>query len=395
MRAVTLNADWVPKPDFKLGTKDIDGKLTYLGSKVWKNPRTEIVERDIPVPGPDEVLIEVKACGICGSDVHMRQSDDEGYIFYPGLTAFPSTLGHEFSGTVVEAGKNTINKRTGKQYEVGEAVCSEEMAWCAQCKPCADGYPNHCESLQEIGFSIDGAYSRYIKVHSRYLWSLESLREKYGEEKMWLLGSLVEPTSVAYNAVIERGGGIRAGENVFILGGGPIGAAACAVLRQSGANTVILSEPSASRREMALSMGATHAIDPTSVDVAKAVLDITNGVGAKIILEATGLPGIVWPDIEKIIWEGRTVNSTVVIVARADAKIPLTGEVLQVRRANVVGAQGHSGHGTFPNVISSMAAGMDVSPMITKKIGLDEADDNLVMLQKDRDEVKITLTNFD
>ncbi len=395
MRAVTLNADWVPKPDFKLGTKDIDGKLTYLGSKVWKNPRTEIVERDIPVPGPDEVLIEVKACGICGSDVHMRQSDDEGYIFYPGLTAFPSTLGHEFSGIVVEAGKNTINKRTGKQYEVGEAVCSEEMAWCAQCKPCADGYPNHCESLQEIGFSIDGAYSRYIKVHSRYLWSLESLREKYGEEKMWLLGSLVEPTSVAYNAVIERGGGIRAGENVFILGGGPIGAAACAVLRQSGANTVILSEPSASRREMALSMGATHAIDPTSVDVAKAVLDITNGVGAKIILEATGLPGIVWPDIEKIIWEGRTVNSTVVIVARADAKIPLTGEVLQVRRANVVGAQGHSGHGTFPNVISSMAAGMDVSPMITKKIGLDEADDNLVMLQKDRDEVNISLTNFD
>ncbi|MGB5893739.1 MAG: scyllo-inosose 3-dehydrogenase [Ignavibacteriaceae bacterium] len=395
MRAVTLNADWVPKPDFKLGTKDIDGKLTYLGSKVWKNPRTEIVERDIPVPGPDEVLIEVKACGICGSDVHMRQADEEGYIFYPGLTAFPATLGHEFSGVVVEAGKNAINKRTGKQYEIGEAVCSEEMAWCAQCKPCADGYPNHCESLQEIGFSIDGAYSKYIKVHSRYLWSLESLREKYGEEKMWLLGSLIEPTSVAYNAVIERGGGIRAGESAFILGGGPIGAAACAVLRQSGANTVILSEPSASRREMALSMGATHAIDPTSVDVAKAVLDITNGVGAKIILEATGLPTIVWPDIEKIIWEGRGVNTTVVIVARADAKIPLTGEVLQVRRANIVGAQGHSGHGTFPNVISSIAAGMDVSPMITKKIGLDEADDNLVMLQKDRDEVKITITNFE
>lgn len=395
MRTVTLNADWVPKPDFKLGAKDIDGKLTYLGSKVWKNPRTEIVERNIPKPGPDEVLIEVKACGICGSDVHMRQADEEGYIFYPGLTAFPSTLGHEFSGVVVEAGKNTINKRTGKKYEAGEAVCSEEMAWCAQCKPCADGYPNHCESLQEIGFSIDGAYSKYIKVHSRYLWSIESLRQKYGEEKMWLLGSLVEPTSVAYNAVIERGGGIRAGENVFILGGGPIGAAACAVLSHSGANTVILSEPSASRREMALSMGATHAIDPTSVDVAKTVLDITNGVGAKIILEATGLPTIVWPDIEKIIWEGRAVNTTVVIVARADAKIPLTGEVLQVRRANVVGSQGHSGHGIFPNVISCMAAGMDVSPMVTKKIGLDEVDDNLVMLQKDRDEVKITITNFD
>ncbi len=221
------------------------------------------------------------------------------------------------------------------------------------------------------------------------------MRKKYGEEKMWQLGSLVEPTSVAYNAVIERGGGIRAGENVLILGGGPIGAAACAVLGKSGATSVILSEPSAPRREMALSMGATHAIDPMEVDVAEAVLDLTNGMGAGIILEATGLPSIVWKDIEKIIWEGRAVNTTVVLVARADDRIPLNGEVLQVRRASVVGAQGHSGHGTFANVISAMSAGMDVSPLITKKISLDEADENCVMLQTNRDEVKITITNFD
>jgi len=221
------------------------------------------------------------------------------------------------------------------------------------------------------------------------------LRKRYGEEKMWLLGSLVEPTSVAYNAVIERGGGIRAGENVVILGGGPIGAAACAVLRQSGATSVILSEPSKSRREMALSMGATHAIDPFKENVAEAVLEITKGQGAGIILEATGLPSIVWSDIEKIIWEGRAVNTTVVIVARADDKIALTGEVLQVRRASVVGSQGHSGHGTFPNVISCMSAGMDVSPMVTKKITLDEVEQNCRMLQTDRDEVKITITNFE
>jgi threonine dehydrogenase-like Zn-dependent dehydrogenase len=341
------------------------------------------------------VLIEVKACGVCGSDVHMNQADEEGYIFYPGLTAFPATLGHEFSGVVVEAGANAINKRTRKKYAAGEAVCAEEMMWCSQCQPCADGFPNHCEALQEIGFSCDGAYAKYIKMDSRYIWSLEGLKELYGEEKMFQLGSLVEPSSVAYNAVIERGGGVRAGQNVFILGGGPIGAAACAILRKSGASSVILSEPSASRREMALSMGATHAIDPMDANAAEAVLDITKGAGADLILEATGLPGIVWPDIEKIIWEGRAINSTVVIVARADAKIPLTGEVLQVRRAQVVGSQGHSGHGTFPNVISCMASGMDVSPMITKKIGLDEVEENLVMLQKDRDEVKITITNFD
>ena len=395
MRAVCLNADWDPKPDFKLGAKDIEGKLTYLGSKVWRNPRIEILEKKVPVPGPEDVLIEVKACGICGSDVHMRQSDESGYIFYPGLTAFPATLGHEFSGVVVDAGENARNKRTGQKYEAGEAVCSEEMIWCAQCKPCADGYPNHCERLEELGFSTDGAYAKYVKVNARYVWSLEGLRDLYGEEKMFELGSLVEPTSVAYNAVIERGGGIKAGENVFILGGGPIGVAACAVLRRAGASTVILSEPSESRREMALSMGATHAIDPMSVNTAEAVLDITKGVGAKIILEATGLPSIVWPDVERVIWEGKAINTTVVVVARADDHIPLTGEVLQVRRANIVGSQGHSGHGTFPNVISCMATGMDVSPMITKRISLDEVEENLIMLQTDRNEVKITIKHFE
>lgn len=391
MRAVSLNADWDPRPDFELGAKDVDGESTYLGSKVWRNPRIEFVEKEVPVPGPTEVLIEVKACGFCGSDVHMLQSDDDGYIFYPGLTAFPCTLGHELSGEVVEAGDLAINKRTGQPYKAGEAVCCEEMIWCAQCQPCADGFPNHCERLQEIGFSIDGAFAKYIKIDARFLWSIEALREPYGEEKMYLLGSLAEPISVAFNAVIERGGGIRPGDNVVILGCGPVGAAACAVLKRSGAASVIVSEPSKTRREMAMAMGATHTIDPTEVNAAEAVLDITKGVGAKIILEASGFPTVVWPDVEKIIWEGKALNTTVVLVARADARIPLNGEVFQVRRASVVGAQGHSGHGTFPRVISSMAAGMDVSPMITKQIGLDEVPENLVMLQTDRNEVKITV----
>jgi threonine dehydrogenase-like Zn-dependent dehydrogenase len=325
----------------------------------------------------------------------MRQADDDGYILYPGLTAFPSTLGHEFAGVIIEAGADAFNKATGKAFKKGESVCAEEMIWCASCKPCADGFPNHCEKLEELGFSTDGAYAKYIKVDARYCWSIDGIGELFGADKMYELGSLVEPTSVAYNAVIERGGGIRPGENVVILGGGPIGAAACAVLKRQGAAAVILSEPSESRRQMAINMGATHVIDPMAVDVADIVLDITNGVGAGIILEATGLPSIVWPDVEKIIWEGKALNTTVVVVARADDKIPLNGEVLQVRRASVVGSQGHSGHGTFPNVIQCMATGMDVSPMITKRINLDEVGDNLKMLQTDRNEVKITIKNFD
>lgn len=391
MKAVTLNADWDPKPGFKLGAKDIEGKLTYLGSKVWRNPRIEMIEKQLPAIGPTEVLIQVKACGICGSDVHMLQSDAQGYIFYPGLTAFPCTLGHEFSGVVAEAGAEAFNKRTGKRFQPGEAVCAEEMMWCSQCRPCADGFPNHCERLQEIGFSIDGAYAKYIKVDARYLWSIEAFRPLYGEEKMYLLGSLVEPASVAYNAVIVRGGGVLPGESVLIMGSGPVGIAACAVLRRAGAANVIISEPSQSRREMALALGATHAIDPTQVNAAEAVLDITEGMGAKIILEATGLPSVVWPDIERIIWEGRQLNSTVVLVARADDRIPMNGEVFQVRRANVAGAQGHSGHGIFPNVINSMAAGMDLTPLITKKITLEQTAEHIQLLQTNREQVKITV----
>jgi len=390
MKGVTLVADWDPRPDFKLGSKDVDGRQTYLGSLVYRNPRLEIREYDIPTPGPDEVLLQVKACGICGSDVHMAQADDDGYIYYPGLTGFPCILGHELSGVVVEAGKDARDKRTNKPFKGGERVTTEEMLWCAYCKPCADGYPNHCENLDEVGFNVNGAFADYIVVPARTLWSLEPLADAYQGDDIFLAGSLVEPTSVAYNAVIERGGGIRPGDRVVILGGGPIGIAACAVLKKAGASKVIISEPQEGRAKLALAMGADYAINPLEEDFVERVLELTDGMGADLFMEATGLPKIVYPDIERVIWEGRTLNSTIVVTARAEAKMPVTGEVLQVRRARIVGSQGHSGHGTFPRVIECMASGMDMTRMITKKISLEEVPANIIELQTNRKECKIT-----
>lgn len=270
MKAGILSAKWAPKPDYKLGVKDIEGCLTYLGSRVWKNPEVSVVEKEIPkIKVSDEVLIEVRACGICGSDVHMAQPDKDGYILYPGLTAFPCTIGHEFSGVVVESGEEAINKRTGRRFEEGEPVCSEEMCWCGTCRPCADGFPNHCEFLQELGITCDGGCAKYVVVKAKYLWSLKQLEELYSGESLFLAGSLVEPTSVAYNAVIERGGGIRPGDNVVVLGGGPIGLAACAILKRAGADCVILSEPTESRSKLGLKLGATDIINPAKQDFAK------------------------------------------------------------------------------------------------------------------------------
>jgi (R,R)-butanediol dehydrogenase/meso-butanediol dehydrogenase/diacetyl reductase len=391
MQGVTLVADWDPKPGFKLGAKDIEGRQTYLGSLVWRNPRFEIREYDIPTPGPEEVLMEVKACGICGSDVHMAQADQDGYILYPGLTGFPSILGHEFSGVVVEAGKNAYDKRTNKPFKGGEMVTSEEMLWCGQCKPCADGYPNQCEHLDEVGFNVNGAYTKYIKLPARTLWSLEPLRKQYKKEQdIFIAGSLVEPTCVAYNAVIERGGGIRPGDRVVVLGAGPVGIAACAILKRAGASVVIISETQTNRAKMALKCGADYHVDPSKEDFASRVLELTDGMGADLFMEATGLPTQVYPGIEKVIWEGRTLNSKVVVTARAEAKMPVTGEVLQVRHASIIGAQGHSGNGTFPRVIDCMASGMDMTVMSTKKVSLEQLPENIIKLQTDRSECKIT-----
>jgi threonine dehydrogenase-like Zn-dependent dehydrogenase len=141
---------------------------------------------------------------------------------------------------------------------------------------------------------------------------------------------------------------------------------------------------------MAKKIGADHVINPLQDSFVEKVLELTNGMGASLFLEATGLPTIVYPEIEQVIWEGRTLNSTIVVVARAEAKIPVTGEVLQVRRANIVGAQGHSGHGTFPRVIQSMATGMNVLPLITKTVSLDEVPEHIDMLQTDKKECKVT-----
>jgi len=390
MLGVTLRAQWDPRPGFRLGMKDIKGKQTYLGSKVWRNPKLSIEEHPVPRPGPEEVVIEVKACGICGSDVHMAQADEQGYIWYPGLTGFPCILGHEFAGVVKEAGQRAFDKRTLKRFRGGEPVCAEEMIWCGRCRPCADGWPNHCEKLDELGFNVAGAFTHYVCVPAKLCWSLEPLRRRYPGDKLFLAGSLVEPTSVAYNAVIERGGGIRPGDNVIILGGGPIGVAACAILKRMGAAKVILSEPEPARAKLGKKLGADFIVNPKREDFAKRALELTDGMGASLILEATGLPTMVWPGVEKIIWEGRTLNTTVVVVARADAKMPVTGEVLQVRRARIIGAQGHSGHGTFPRVIECMAAGMDMTPMITKKISFRQVPKHIEMLRDDRQNCKIT-----
>ncbi len=394
MKTLTLSAEWTPKSGFQPGRLHIEGKLTDQGSAVWRNPQAQVLDKPEPPIADDEVLIRVRACGICGSDVHMAQPDAERYIVYPGLTAFPVVLGHEFSGEIMEAGKKAYNKRTGEVFQPGEAVTAEEMVWCGFCRACVDGYPNHCERLEELGFTIDGALAEYIRVPSRLVWSLEGLRERYPEQEAFLLGSLAEPASVSYNGLFIRGGGILPGDKAVVFGGGPIGLAGVALLKRAGASVVILSEPSKRRAELGRKMGADHVIDPRSVDVAEAILELTRGDGAKVYYEASGAPEVVFPEMVKCLWRGRTLNSVIVVVGRATQAVPLAAEVFQVRRASLVGSQGHSGHGIFPHVLDLMAAGMDLTPLITSRIALSETPAFLERLRADKEEGKVTVARF-
>ena len=207
---------------------------------------------------------------------------------------------------------------------------------------------------------------------------------------------MVEPCSVGYNAVIERGGGIRPGDNVVICGTGPVGLAACRELKTMGGATVIVSEPQPERAALALKMGADYVIDPTKVDFTEEVLRLTGGMGASLYLEGDrpadgGVSGhravhLGGPHAQRD-RRGRG--------ARRGQDCPSPAKCCRCAARAIVGSQGHSGHGTFPRVIESMAAGMDMLPMITKKITLDEVPENIIALQTDRKNMNYTYIYYD
>ena len=368
MKGLVLSADWDPRADYAVSAWETQTGKAITGSAVWRNPRLEVSEVPRPEIAPDQVLLKIKACGVCGSDMHFYETDEQHYILYPGLTKFPAILGHEFSGQIVEVGEAV------QDLEVGDLVTAEEMIWCGHCRPCRDGYPNHCTNLEELGFTIDGAFAEYIAVGAKYCWKLNDLMDVCDgdEDKLYEMGATVEPASVAYNCVFERAGGFRPGSTVVIYGQGPIGLTAAAECKAAGAAKVIAFEISAPRREVSKRMRADHVYNPLEVDPVEVVLDLTHGRGADLQVEAAGAPDKTIPLIEQCV----AINGKIAQVGRAATRVPMYLETLQVRRGQVFGSQGHSGHGIFPSVINMMAAGLiDTSQMITARYTLDNVVD--------------------
>jgi threonine dehydrogenase-like Zn-dependent dehydrogenase len=363
MKGLVLDAKWEPRPEYNVSAWEEETGKAITGSSVWRHPSLEVRVWPDPEPEPREVVLQVQACGVCGSDMHFYETDKDDYILYPGLTKFPTILGHEFSGKVVEVGSEV------ELLEVGDMVTVEEMIWCGRCIPCRNGYPNHCTNLEEIGFTIPGAFANYIAVDEKFCWPIDAIAERFGdEEKAYEVAAMTEPTTVAYNGMFERAGGFRPGHYVSVFGAGPIGLAAIGLAKAAGAGTIAAFELSPARRELAAKVGADYVYDPREVSAGDVLMDLSKGAGFDFHVEAAGAPHLTIPEMEKAL----AINSKIVQIGRAARKVPMYLESFQVRRAQAFGAQGHSGHETFPNVIRLVAAGrLDLSPIVTARYELE------------------------
>lgn len=365
MKGLVVSAEWSPKPGYIVSDFEKATGKAITGNSIWKNPKLELKEIPDPTPGPKDVVLKVKACGVCGSDVHFYETDAENYMLYPGLTKFPCVIGHEFSGEVVAVGKEV------KDLKVGDMVTAEEMIWCGECIPCRNGYPNQCLNLEEIGFTINGAFADYIVIGAKYCWKIDEIAARYGDrEKGFEAGALVEPTSVAYNGMFVRAEGFKPGGYVVVFGAGPIGLASIALAKASGASKIIAFEVSAKRRELAKIVGAEYVYNPTEVDPVEVILETTKGAGADMLVESAGAPTKTIPAMEKTL----AIGGKIVQIGRAAERVPVYLEYFQTHAGQIFGAQGHSGYGTFQNVIRLMASGrIDMTQIITSRFSLDEA----------------------
>ena len=382
MNALQLLADWQPKPGYALSDAEQTTRKVKTGSQVWRYPKLEFGSVPDPELKPNQVLIQVGAVGICGSDMHMYEADGEGYILYPGLTRFPNILGHEFAGKIVEVGAEV------RDLEVGDLVACEEVHWCGTCEACRRGLPNHCTRMEELGFTTPGAMAQFIAVEAKYCWKLTEIAERIGSESEALvMGAMVEPTGVSYHAMFNRISSFKPGMYTVVFGGGPIGLAAIGLAGAAGASQIIVFDVSEKRLETAQKMGATAAINPSGKDLNEVVLELTRGHGADFVVEAAGAPSYTLAPLTS----GLAVGATITHIGRSEKPTALSLEHYQVRGVQLAGSLGHAGHGTFPNVIRLMASGkLDMRPMVSARLPLSEAKAAFKRLES-REDAKIIL----
>jgi L-iditol 2-dehydrogenase len=309
----------------------------------------EVMDRDVPTIGPDEALIRSHAVGICHSDFELL----EGRYIIP--FEYPITPGHEWAGEVVEMGSSVTGIRPGDRV-VGECVVGP-------------GGRDH------FGFNISGAAAEYFKVKAEWLHAIpDSLDFKQA--------ALVEPFSVAYNAITCLGG-VDPSDTVAILGGGPIGLLSLLAAAANGARVGVI-EPQAQRREIAKELGASAALDPTALDFRDAVSDMTAGRGFDGVIEAAGSPAAMALALEVAGHSARLAYAGINVGSTAPAALGL----IQSKALRIRGLIGSAG--LWPQTIRFIASGtVDPSRIVTAAIPLARATDALVAARDTTNNIKV------
>jgi L-iditol 2-dehydrogenase len=221
-----------------------------------------------PRPGPGEVKIRVKACGICGTDIHIRHDT------FPNFP--PVVLGHEFSGVVAELGMGV------EGIEVGQRVVSEVVyETCGRCRACKTGYYNLCLTRRGLGWAANGAFAPFTVVEAK---NIHSMPDNLSFEE----AALSEPLAVCSYAVCELTG-VTAGDVVLVSGPGPIGllTAQCAVA-EGGRVIVSGTSADAERMSVARELGIYRSINVDEQDVVALIRELGGGLGADVVFECSG-----------------------------------------------------------------------------------------------------------
>lgn len=311
-----------------------------------------IEERGIPRPGPTEVLIQVKACGICGTDIHIYEGDKGAADVDP-----PTILGHEFSGIVAETGSDV------QHFHKGDRVCIDPNRYCGCCDPCRDGQVHFCEDMTGYGTTVDGGFAEYCVVEESQVYAL-------GKDTTFEQGAMAEPVSCCLHGIDLCQ--ITPGEQVVVIGGGMIGLLMLQLARLSGASKTALLEPVAKKREMGRRLGADICIDPLHEDV-KEALSQAGMTWIRTVIECAGLPATMEQAADLA---GRKGKVMLFGLTRPDAQISLKPFTLFQKELTIMGS--FINPCTQWRALQLIDSGLiDVQSMICRTINLEELEDVL------------------
>lgn len=305
-------------------------------------------EVEKPAPGPDDLLVRVEACGVCGTDRHLLHGE------FP--SAPPVTLGHEFCGIVEAMGADV------KGFEIGVRITGDPNISCGRCPQCMAGRVNLCRNLRAIGIHRDGGFADYVIVPQKQAFQLPpGLKPTHG--------AFCEPLACCLHGIDMAE--IKAGSSVAVLGGGVIGLLTVQLARLAGATTVILSTRQASRRKLAEEIGATHSVDPSSSDIIEEIAGDTGLVpgGVDVVIECAGVAETV-QQTTRLARAGGTV--VILGVMPQGARVELEPFDILFRELRVLGS--FINPFTHRRAADLVASGLiEIDKLISRQISLDEA----------------------